>query len=296
MKVSRWTRSLEQRAAAREGRTSVAVYDVIDAGPRHRFLTLGPVCSNCCLGLSYSMGVYTFLLRLEASGVKVLSVPRAEWTDDDLNKCDFVFRQQAFVDPKDPKDEPRCGQIIWVCRLVERWRDANWRIAGAVDPETGYRNGGFWREQQATLVRAAQARAPRFWVDLPSGRRKIYHEPVVCQKTGSLGGRGSRYYMARPVQGGRAVILNGGKLTENLVQAFCRDILVNSIVEIADKHPDWLYLWNVYDEVVFSVPEQDADNALKEIGDIMCHGENIREWTKGLPLGVEGCVSDHYTK
>ena len=102
--------------------------------------------------------------------------------------------------------------------------------------------------------------------------------------------------MARPVLGGRTVVLNGGKLTENLVQAFCRDILVNSIVEIADKHPNWEYLWNVYDEVVFSVAEDEAEFALKEIGDIMCHGENIAPWTKGLPLGVEGCIADHYTK
>lgn len=254
------------------------------------------LAKQCVLGLGYSMGTYTFLLRLEASGIEVKSVPKSEWTDEDLNGCSFVFRKQAFVDPADPADEHRCGQIIWTRRVVETWRSANWRIAGSVDPETGFRNGGFWREQQATLVRAASAKAPRFWVDMPSGRRKTYHEPVVCMKSDGMGERGSRYYMARPVLGGRSVILNGGKLTENLVQAFCRDILVSSIVEIADRHPAWEYLFNVYDEVVFSVPESEADYALREIGDIMCRGENIREWTKGLPLGVEGCVSDHYTK
>jgi hypothetical protein len=254
------------------------------------------LAKQCVLGLGYSMGTYTFLLRLEASGIEVKSIPKSEWTDEDLNGCSFVFRKQAFVDPADPADEHRCGQIIWTRRVVETWRNANWRIACSIDPETGFRNGGFWREQQATLIRAATAKAPRFWVDMPSGRRKTYHEPVVCMKSDGMGERGSRYYMARPVVGGRSVILNGGKLTENLVQAFCRDILVSSIVEIADKHPGWEYLFNVYDEVIFSVPESEADYALKEISDIMCHGDNIREWTQGLPLGVEGCVSDHYTK
>lgn len=254
------------------------------------------MAKQCVLGLGYSMAAFTFLLRLEANGIVVPSVPENEWTEDDLAGCDFIFRKQAFLDPKSTGDKYRCGQFIYVRRIVEQWRNANWRIAGRIDPETGFRNGGFWREQQATLIRAAVAKAPRFWVEMPSGRRKTYHDPVVCFKEGGMGERGSKYYMARPVRGGRTVILNGGKLTENLVQAFCRDILVNSIVEIADKHPGWEYLFNVYDEVVFSVPEDEAEFALKEIGDIMCHGENIAPWTKGLPLGVEGCIADHYTK
>lgn len=254
------------------------------------------MAKQCVLGLGYSMAAFTFLLRLEAAGIVIPSVPENEWTDDDLHGCDFIFRKQAFLNPKDPSDKYRCGQFMYVRRIVEQWRNANWRIAGRIDPETGFRNGGFWREQQATLIRAAQTKSPRFWVEMPSGRKKTYHEPVVCMKDGSMGERGSRYYMARPVLGGRSVILNGGKLTENLVQAFCRDILVNSIVEIADKHPNWEYLWNVYDEVVFSVPEDEAEFALEEIGNIMCHGDNISSWTKGLPLGVEGCIADHYTK
>ena len=254
------------------------------------------MAKQCVLGLGYSMSTFTFLLRLEANGIAIPSVPFEEWTEDDSRGCDFVFRKQAFLDPNNPNDRHRCGQFVYVRRIVERWRDANWRIAGRIDPETGFRSGGFWREQQATLIRAAQSRSPRFWVEMPSGRKKTYHDPVVCVKEGGMGERGSRYYMARPVLGGRTVVLNGGKLTENLVQAFCRDILVNSIVEIADKHPNWEYLWNVYDEVVFSVPEDEAEFALREIGDIMCHGENIAPWTKGLPLGVEGCISDHYTK
>ena len=254
------------------------------------------MAKQCVLGLGYSMSTFTFLLRLEANGIVIPSVPFEEWTEDDSRGCDFVFRKQAFLDPNNPNDRHRCGQFVYVRRIVERWRDANWRIAGRIDPETGFRSGGFWREQQATLIRAAQSRSPRFWVEMPSGRKKTYHDPVVCVKEGGMGERGSRYYMARPVLGGRTVVLNGGKLTENLVQAFCRDILVNSIVEIADKHPNWEYLWNVYDEVVFSVPEDEAEFALEEIGNIMCHGDNISSWTKGLPLGVEGCIADHYTK
>ena len=253
------------------------------------------MAKQCVLGLGYSMSTYTFALRLEASGITLTSIPRSEWTEDDVGGITFVCQKQAFLDLKNPEDEYRIGQLIWVRRIVEQWRDANWRIAGRRNEETGFREGGFWREQQSTLIRAALAKAPRFWVELPSGRLKIYHEPVQCQK-GDLGGKKNVYYMARPVRGGRSTTLNGGKLTENLVQAFCRDILVSAIAEIHDKHPDWEYCFNVYDEVVFSVPEEVADEALKEVSFLMCHGDYIKDWTKGLPLGVEGCVADHYTK
>jgi len=254
------------------------------------------LAKQCVLGLGYSMATFKFLLSLEAAGIPVPTIPRDEWTDDDRQGIRFVIEKQAFLSFNNPSDEHRIGQLMWVRRIVEQWRDANWRIAGRKNPDTGFREGGFWREQQQTLIQAAYAKAPRFWVVLPNGRIKTYHEPVVCTKSEITGGRGSTYYMARTIQGGRASTFSGGTLTENIVQAFCRDILVNSIVEIAEKHTNWKYLFNVYDEVVFSVPEDEAEFALKEIGDIMCHGDNIRDWTKGLPLGIEGCISDHYTK
>lgn len=262
---------------------------------KHNDPLLYQMAKQCVLGLGYSMSTFTFALRLEAAGITLKCVPRSEWTETDVERIRFVCEKQAFLSLTNKGDEHRIGQLIWVQRIVEQWRDANWRIAGRRNEETGFREGGFWREMQSQLIRAAVSRSPRFWFDFPSGRRKVYHDPVVCQKS-DLGGRMNKYYMARPVLGGRSTILNGGKLTENTVQAFCRDILVNSIVEIHDKHPGWEYLFNVYDEVVFCVPEDEADFALKEVSDIMCHGDYISEWTKGLPLGVEGCVTDYYTK
>ena len=265
---------------------------------KHNNASKYQMAKQCVLGLGYSMSTFTFALRLEACGIDLESVPRNEWTDVDIERISFVCEKQAFLDIKKQEDWHRIGQLIWVQRIVEAWRDANWRIAGRRNEETGFREGGFWREQQRVLVNAAVAKTPRFWFTMPSGRRKVYYDPVVCtdNKDFKSGGRIGKYYMARPIQGGRATVLNGGKLTENTVQAFCRDILVNAIVEISDKHPNWQYLFNVYDEVVFSVPEKEAEGALAEISYIMCHGDNIKLWTEGLPLGVEGCISDHYTK
>ena len=266
---------------------------------KHNDPKLYLMSKSCVLALGFSMSAWTFLLRLEATGVEVESVPREQWTEDDLHGCDFIFRKQAFLDPSDSKDQFRCGQVVWVRRVVEQWRDANWRIAGTRDPETGFRSGGLWRDLQATMVRAATGGAPRFWFDLPGGWKKVYHEPQVRfnQEPGdAVSSRRSKYYMARAVQGGRAAVFNGGKLTENVIQTIGRILLGNMIAEIHDKHPTWIYEFSVYDEIVVSVPEEEAEAALPEIIHIMTKGEYISSWTQGLPLGAEGEIADHYMK
>ena len=265
---------------------------------KHDNFSLYNMAKQCVLALGYSMSAWTFLLRLEATGIDVESVPRSEWTEDDICGCSFIFQKQAFLDPKDPKDEYRCGQVIWVRRIVEQWRNSNWRIAGRIDPDTGFRVGGLWRDLQATMVRAATSRASKFWFDLPGGWKKVYYDPQVRFNTGSseLRGGRNRFYMARTVQGGRVSILNGGKLTENIIQTIGRILLGNMIAEIHDKHPNWLYEFSVYDEIVMSVPEAEAEAALPEMIRIMTKGDYVREWTKGLPLGAEGAVADHYMK
>jgi len=92
------------------------------------------------------------------------------------------------------------------------------------------------------------------------------------------------------------VFLTGGKITEHIVQASCREIMAYSAVELERLHPGWRYVFSVYDELVFEVPEAEADYALEEMSRVMCHGDYIKDWTQGLPLEVEGCVSDRYVK
>lgn len=269
------------------------------------------LCKQKDLALGYSMGVWTFLQRLEAADIDVDPVPRAEWKPADLHGVDFCLKTQAFLDPEKPEDARKVGRVIAAHRMVEEWRDANWRIAGKKNPETGFREGGLWRELYAPFVRAAETGAPSVWYDLPSGRRKTYFNPT---KVIPYGERRPKY-VAQPVRADapprrewRATptnpfgapasytILTGGKLTENYVQAFCRDIMTYACVEVEEKLPFLQFHFSVYDEVVFSCPEDKCDVALREMPAIMCRGEYIREWTEGMPLAVDGGVADHYTK
>ena len=92
------------------------------------------------------------------------------------------------------------------------------------------------------------------------------------------------------------IIVSGGKLTENLTQAACRDIMAYAAVEIERVHPTWKYVFSVYDEIVIELPKEDAEEAKAEIPRIMTKGDLIREWTEGLPLEVEGDICERYHK
>ena len=102
--------------------------------------------------------------------------------------------------------------------------------------------------------------------------------------------------MATTVRGNPATFFTGGNIMENIVQATCRDIMARSAVEIEKKHPTWKYVFSVYDEIVFEVPDAETAEAEKEVPYIMCHGDSIKDWTEGLMLEVEGDVAERYHK
>ena len=85
--VSRWTRSLEHGGV-------VPVYDVIEAGPRHRFLTSGAILSNCVLGLGYGMGAAKFVDSCKSQGLDLPALPKAEWPELD-RRLMFMIRNVA---------------------------------------------------------------------------------------------------------------------------------------------------------------------------------------------------------
>jgi DNA polymerase I-like protein with 3'-5' exonuclease and polymerase domains len=80
----------------------------------------------------------------------------------------------------------------------------------------------------------------------------------------------------------------GGLLTENLIQALCRDVLRDAWINL-DKH-GYRVLWSVHDELIVELPE-DAD--VGEAERIML---DAPEWAKFIPLAVESQVGKHYMK
>nr|DAH32448.1 MAG TPA: DNA polymerase I [Caudoviricetes sp.] len=82
----------------------------------------------------------------------------------------------------------------------------------------------------------------------------------------------------------------GGKLTENIVQALCRDILAWSMPGV--ESAGYEIVLSVHDELITEVPDTD-DYTTEELCALMC---DLPIWAKGFPLAAEGDIMYRYRK
>lgn len=82
----------------------------------------------------------------------------------------------------------------------------------------------------------------------------------------------------------------GGKLTENIVQALCRDILAWSMPGV--EAAGYEIVLSVHDELITEVPDTD-DYTTEELCALMC---DLPVWAKGFPLAAEGDIMMRYRK
>jgi len=92
-------------------------------------------------------------------------------------------------------------------------------------------------------------------------------------------------------RGGNLRKVYGGLLTENEIQATARDVLVDAMVAL-DK-AGFTYLLSVYDEIIVEVPENEAEDAAREVDALMVGSS---PWAEGCLLETEYEISDHYKK
>lgn len=114
------------------------------------------------------------------------------------------------------------------------------------------------------------------FIRLPSGRTLRYPHAAVSRDNRL------RYHWGD---------LWGGTLTENVVQALCRDLIAEAILRLGDN--GFTVILTVHDEIVCLLEEATAEARLKEMGEIMCE---LPAWAGGFPLSVEGYVSEFYRK
>lgn len=117
------------------------------------------------------------------------------------------------------------------------------------------------------------------YITLPSGRSLRYHDARVTSKGDLLWRHGTLW---------------GGGITENIDQAFSRD-LMTFWIELLEKDTnyDFRVVLHCYDEVVATVPVTGADEHHDRMHSVMCV---CPDWAPGLPLGVEGEISERYCK
>ena len=172
--------------------------------------------------------------------------------------------------------------------LVDSWRQSNPRIVQ------------FWYDVQSAALKATEGEPQtlgrfRFFrksgilfVRPPSGRCIAYVQPRIDE---NRFGKPALTYMGVDQQSKQWTRLEtfGGKLVENLVQAYARDCLAESMIRLEAR--GYKIVFHVHDEVIIDAPK--GFGSAEEVAAIM--GEPI-SWAQGLPLRAEGYETEFYRK
>lgn len=165
-----------------------------------------------------------------------------------------------------------------------------------------------WRDQHAPMVRfwrdveqafACAVRGEEAWVDrfafvpqdsgvaifMPSGRPIVYNETRITHD-----GRGRPQLAFR---GTKNVVeyTYGGKLTQNMIEGICRDMLADALVRAEDA--GLAPVVHVHDEIVCEVPASAVREASAELHAIMT---TLPEWVSDFPIGAAGHTGVRYRK
>lgn len=177
--------------------------------------------------------------------------------------------------------------------IVKKWRASNPNIVA------------LWRDVEACAKKAVKLQGRTFkdrtgrleffcdgfalTIKLPSNRQLFYHRPRICN---GPKGEGLHYYgVNQETKQWGLIDTYGGKLTENIVQAFARDLLAYAMYKLTRYGFD--IVMHVHDENIAEVPAGDADVMLEQMCEIM--GEEV-PWAEGLPLRADGYTTPFYKK
>lgn len=183
--------------------------------------------------------------------------------------------------------------------MVYKWRDANPEIVTMWNKieDAFYKAGVEGREFYACNNRLRFFRSDRMSTDgrvvgnytfikLPSGRCLTYVDVDYDSVDGLV-------YMGmnQTTHKWETQKTYGGKLTENIIQAIARDVLVNSMFNM--EKGGFVPVSHVHDEVICEVPNETAKTSF----DTMCRLMSIApDWAADMPLRADGYLTPYYIK
>jgi DNA polymerase bacteriophage-type len=251
-------------------RRTVCVFDIVNAGPRHRFTVSGRLVSNC--GFGGSVGA--------------------------LKAMALAYRINL--------DEAEARRIVDAWREANPWAREFW--GAHRDGESFGLWGAAMRAWEAPGEITTAGRIAFVYRDdylggalfmaLPSGRLLTYPRPKwrdvnILNKDGKPTGEQRRELSFRRAHG-RAKLWHG-TFCENSVQAVAADLLRATVMRI-ENDPALAFMpirMTTHDEIVCEVAEARAEEA-KAI--LRCEMLTVPDWAAGLPLQSEESSCPYYSK
>lgn len=200
---------------------------------------------------------------------------------------------------------------------VERFQTAAWDMhrlklteTQAQAAVTNYRSGNpavplLWKAFEKAAVEAVKnpgqvfhagkcafsMRRKFLWVRLPSGRKLAYREPQVTWVETKYGPKETlEYYAVNPKTKQWGIERTfGGKLTENIVQAVARDLMMPAMVRL--RQHGYRPLLMVHDEGICEKEKGTGD--IQEFVKILCEPP---KWAAGCPIDAKGWSGPRYRK
>ncbi|MCX6984124.1 MAG: DNA polymerase [Lentisphaerae bacterium] len=138
--------------------------------------------------------------------------------------------------------------------------------------------------------------ADTVYIKLPSGRKLVYPDVVISEPRKKLieyldeFDDLKSFEICKPeITYGNNVNLYGGKITENIVQAIARDLLVDVIFRL--ETAGYPVICHIHDEVICYVKEAEANKCLERM---ICEWRRIPAWISGLVLDAEGTTGNNF--
>lgn len=244
-----------------------------------RLKTMRNVGKIAILGLGYNMGVLKHAGQLSAAAdvAKALNINRGLPLERQPELLKFAGNNVKHYRDEYPK-------IVAFWTAIEEMFQAS--FAGRV--------GAVRTMGHLSFKRLADAEVG---IILPSGRMIRYGHLRYEKRVGTMsyvdftGKSISREAKGLELRYGNGQKVYGGLLTENVVQAISRDILIQAIFALEEA--GYPVVLHVYDSVVARVPKAQGEAALKLLNASL---SNVPKWGKGMVLGAEGHIANDLGK
>jgi len=272
-------------------RGKARVFDILDAGPRHRFVVSGCLVHNC----GYGGGVAGFQQFCKVYGVRMAE----HWgTIQASIDPEFVSRAQRNISKGWAQQQIADLEISdgeWIaCETVKlAWRAKHPAIVS------------FWHNVEAGIRQAIQYpgtshKAARvtigvrtigghqyLLIKLPSGRYLTYFHPEITED-GSIAYWGMASDEGSTVRAWVKCYTHGGKAVGNITQSSALDLFLDAMPRVEDAGMP--IILSVHDELL---TETTTDRDHLELAGLLATNP---PWAPGLPLAAAGFTTTRYRK